>query len=256
MRFTSHTIHRIPRFLVASVVMTMLLAWGFPVDARSTVDTKFYFTKSVMQRYGKTLTSSEGDFRVGIRPGIFDDPAWVKIKLADPELAQLPENFLLVSSHIYEYGVSVPEPDETTKSIWLSMDFDSKTKNRRRPYVWDRGKQTWHELPGKRVEGESTYQFELRFPWATVAILEDTSRLEGPEKIDASRLPATGFQAYSILDVESGRVLEHMNGTRIKHPASLTKIMTAMVMLDQDLRMSSVLTYAASDNAEGGKLLV
>ena len=245
------------RILFAFLAVVAVVGFAQPVDAKETLDSQEYMGSVKMERYGATVESSAGVFRVGIRPGIFEDAAWVKIKTVGETDTPVPEYMSVVSDAIYSYDVRVPNPTVTRETIWLSLDYDSDTNYRRRPYAWDRESQTWWEVPSRTVRGEDTFQFELPFPWSIVAVLEDTRTTDVPQKISGSvALPSTSFQAYAIMDGRTGEILESQNGDVQKYPASLTKLMTAMVMLDQDLDMQEVLTYTAEDEANGARLRI
>lgn len=244
------------KILLMLVIVTGLIGGAGAVNAQSPLDHKDYMDAVMMRRYGKTITATAGDFRVGIRPGIFDDPAWVKIKLPNTAEHPIPEHMNLVSDRIYEYDIRVPNPTITRDVIWVSVDFESNTNHRRRPYMWSREGGEWRELPSKQVTGQQTFQMGLPFPWAIIAVLEDTTRTDAPTKMVSTAPPQTSFQAYTIMDGRTGVILNQQNGTVQKSPASMTKLMTAMVMLDQKLNMQEVLTYVAEDDASGARLRI
>lgn len=63
-------------------------------------------------------------------------------------------------------------------------------------------------------------------------------------------------RAYVAMNADTGEIISAKNGDQ-KYPlASLTKLMTALVFLDQKVDWNKEVTYEADDNADGAKLYI
>lgn len=92
---------------------------------------------------------------------------------------------------------------------------------------------TWHALPTARYASPSVI---------------------APQKKNAEEVGVlTTGRAAVLLDVKSGTVLYERNADAVHPIASLTKLMTAMVILDEHLPMDEMITIAPEDEAKEGK---
>ena len=69
-------------------------------------------------------------------------------------------------------------------------------------------------------------------------------------------VPSVSAHAYSILDRKTGMVLAQKNSTDVWPIASLTKLMTASVVLDRPISLSSLHSIEAEDEVGGARLSV
>ncbi len=62
--------------------------------------------------------------------------------------------------------------------------------------------------------------------------------------------------AYVAIQQQTGTIVVAKNAQAVRSLASMTKLMTAMVVLDTHPDMNSVMTYTEDDNADGAKLYI
>jgi len=97
-----------------------------------------------------------------------------------------------------------------------------------------------------QVLGESVTK-EKASPTTTKA-----QTLVGNKVVDSS----IRARAYVAMNADTGEIISAKNGDQ-KYPlASLTKLMTALVVLDHNPDWSKLVTYEPDDNAEGAKLFI
>jgi D-alanyl-D-alanine endopeptidase (penicillin-binding protein 7) len=67
---------------------------------------------------------------------------------------------------------------------------------------------------------------------------------------DGVAAPTVQASGYLVLDQNTGAVLASKNADTVRPIASITKLMTGMVFLDQKRNLNSVVTYSSKDTAE------
>jgi D-alanyl-D-alanine endopeptidase (penicillin-binding protein 7) len=78
-----------------------------------------------------------------------------------------------------------------------------------------------------------------------------------PVRVDSTEIEsAIGSQAYVVMDRSTGKILTVKNENKVWPIASLTKLMTADVVLDAGVSMSALADILASDDVGGAKLWV
>jgi serine-type D-Ala-D-Ala endopeptidase (penicillin-binding protein 7) len=79
----------------------------------------------------------------------------------------------------------------------------------------------------------------------------------GPRvKLTSSSVPDISAMSGAIYDVESGRYLFNKNSDQQRPIASITKLMTAMVFLDQKIDWNMVYEIRKDDKVVGGKIIL
>lgn len=218
-----------------------------------TLNNEIYLNQEAMQNSGYTLASQDGSFRVGVRPGIFSEGAWVKIKTVSENELPLPENKNLVSP-IYVYLVTMKEPRVLDQVIFVSQQYSSDTNNKKRIHFWNQIDEEWTEVPSKTDTENSLSTIGLPFPWSIVAVFEDPNATDEPQKITDSTGPSLQSEAAIVMDSRTGKILYDHNADKVWWLASLTKLMTAIVFLETDPDFDWVITYSTADSEIGAKL--
>ncbi len=78
-----------------------------------------------------------------------------------------------------------------------------------------------------------------------------------PVRVDAAEIEASiESMGYVVMDRSTGKILTVKNENKVWPIASLTKLMTAQVVLDHEVAMSSVADVRAVDDVGGAKLYV
>ncbi|OYD54048.1 D-alanyl-D-alanine endopeptidase [Thauera propionica] len=81
----------------------------------------------------------------------------------------------------------------------------------------------------------------------TALIAPDTEAADVPLALDANGLPELGSSAFYIVNPANGEVLLERNASAVVPIASITKLMTAMVVLDAGQSLSEPLTISSGD---------
>ena len=237
--------------LVIALLMTGFL---FVKDVNAeTLDQAVHLDQQAMAQTGYTITSGSQDLSVGIRPGIFNEAAWVKIKNVSQDEVVLPEGKNLVSP-IYVYDIRVSNPQVLDQVVFVSLNYSSETNNKKRIHFWDQIGQQWIEVPSKTEAATSLSKIGLPFPWSMVAVFEDPDTTDEPQKITSSAGPTLQSEAAIVMDARTGAVLYQDDSDKVWWIASLTKLMTAIVFLETDPDFDQVITYSIADSEIGAKL--
>ncbi|MDP1709446.1 MAG: serine hydrolase [Candidatus Komeilibacteria bacterium] len=78
-----------------------------------------------------------------------------------------------------------------------------------------------------------------------------------PKKIDVLSLgPRLAAASAVVVDASSGAILFEKNAAAVRPLASLTKLMTALVFLESNPKLSQVATMAKDDDREGGRTFI
>lgn len=85
-------------------------------------------------------------------------------------------------------------------------------------------------LPGQNYY--STLQLEYQPPLVRASEFDDFSPSKYPKKITSEPAPYTSAESVVVIDQESGATLYEINPNKRLYPASITKLMTALVALD------------------------
>lgn len=94
---------------------------------------------------------------------------------------------------------------------------------------------------------------EEAIPKKTVATIKTKKEIIPTLKVTATNkksVPVVSATAYQIIDVGSKSVLAEFNADQPRSIASITKLMTVMVVIDQGWNLKKVVTYTTKDNAE------
>ncbi len=227
-----------------------------PVFAQElSVDTSIALDESTIITKGYSVQSSNGDFLIGIAPGIFTESTVVEIKNADTERTAVPEHLQKISE-TYIYNIRMTTPKVSVRPLWLRLRYTSDSSFRKRPYFWNRTTTEWQELPARLDAVNHTLTFAIHFPYTQVAVFEDTLRTDAPVNITASPPPGIQSGIALVVDNRTGNVLYEKNADKEWWPASLTKLMTALVFLETKPDLQKVVSYDVADNAIGSKLYV
>lgn len=106
----------------------------------------------------------------------------------------------------------------------------------------------------------------LIFIFVTVAVLGASSFVStapfaraadaAPTLIPTSgtKVPGVSAQSYIALDAATGSVLYSYNADNLWRPASLTKLLAALVVLDEKVKMTSLVSMKTADEVGGSRL--
>jgi len=240
--------------LIVFVTGTLFLLFSFPVDAAETLNRARYVDEATMA-VGYTVPSRSYDFLVGIRGGIFDEGAWVKIKETDFLDRELPSTKEAISP-AYVYDIRVQNPQVLDKPVFISLKFTSENNFKKRINFWNRVTNEWQPIPTEVDYENNIAKAAIHFPWSIVAVFETTDVLDEPVKITDNADPSIQAETAIAIDARTGKVLYELNADKEWWIASLTKMMTALVFLETDPDFDEVVAYSSEDDTYGGRLYV
>ncbi|MBI2426798.1 MAG: D-alanyl-D-alanine carboxypeptidase [Candidatus Kerfeldbacteria bacterium] len=219
-----------------------------------TLNRQVRFSEEAAAR-GYTVESREKDFALGVRGGIYRGTGSVKIKEpASDELPAAPAGKKFVSP-AYHYGVYLENVGITEKPLWISLEFASDTSLPKRVAFYNKIAQRWDEVPTTIDWTNNRARAALHFSFAMVAVLEpDGSGREPVLRASAAAAPEVDATAAIVVDSRTGKILYEKNADKEWWLASLTKLMTADVFLEQHPSLSDRITYETQDKTIGARL--
>lgn len=203
---------------------------------------------------GYTVDLLDQGFRVGIFPNVFKEESSIKLeKLDENELENTPEGKSLISD-LYLYDISMDRPYVLDDPITLILNYESDSVYKKEVHFYNREINRWQAIPTQVNSENSQAQAHIHFPYSKVAVFEDQNYSEGPEKITDSY--GVGLDALSavLVDDKSGKVLFEKNASQKLPLASLTKVMTATIFLENNPGMDHEIMISSYDNAVGAHI--
>lgn len=174
-------------------------------------------------------------------PNVLSDAAWVKVrKLAQGEF-ETPTNQRLASD-IFQYDIRVPNPTVLEKPIALSLQYDSAYDDVEFKF-FNRVTNQWQTIPANFDTQNHTVKTYIHFPFSQVAVFASS-----PD------LPSITSESAIVVDKETNQVLYEKNADEIRSIASLTKLMNALVFLDNNPGWDQVVELQSDDMTIGAKL--
>ncbi|MBU0613543.1 serine hydrolase, partial [Patescibacteria group bacterium] len=240
--------------LTIFVAEILFLLFSNPADAAETLNRARYVDEATMA-VGYTVPSKHYDFLVGIRGGIFEEGAWVKIKETSIAVNEIPSTKEIISP-TYVYDIRVQDPQVLENPVFISLEFESENNYKKRIHFWNRVTSEWQAIPTQIDYENNIAKAAIHFPWSIVAVFETTGVLDEPVKITGAGDPSIQAETAIAIDERTGKVLYELNADKEWWIASLTKMMTALVFLETEPDFDEVFAYSSEDNAIGGKLYV
>lgn len=111
-------------------------------------------------------------------------------------------------------------------------------------------------------ETSGTYREQFRMAvedtaWIVGGVVNMTITVVSPEHASQASVSAIGAKAYLVMDAKTGEVLKEKNADEVRSIASLTKLMTSMVALeDVHVNQNMPVSLLASDEVGGARLRV
>lgn len=200
----------------------------------------------------KGYTNSLGRLSVGIQPDTFSEAAGFLIRRRKA-YADIPEYLKLVSP-VYVYNIDFPNVGYFDKPLWLSYLYKKDPKKQRSFYYYD-GISEWKKLPTTLDITNNQIRAAWHFPYSIVAVMDDTRYKIGP-------MPTESFSDFGSLDAVSaiaidditGNVLYEQNADTPRSMASLTKLMTAYVLFQNNVDLDREVVYHARYDQDGARL--
>lgn len=235
----------LPFILTSLFLIPVLVAAKQPVT-KITLD-------DATRQSGYTLV--RGKLDLGIQPASLTtaSKAWVRTVKSPPAL---PDN-LLALSKVYSFTVQ----DETT-AITSPLQFQYHLKGKKYRYDrffyhYDPTAASWIKLDSVLHHSEQTVTTSWGALHAEIVVAADLNDPFGPTKTsDFTDFGSIAAAAAIAIDESTGDVLYSHNMDAQRSMASMTKLMTAYVLFQNNIDLSAVATYHSSYDQEGGSLHV
>src|SRR3990167_402153 len=239
--------------IVGSFCVLSFLVSAPAVHAEQTVES-IRLDRNTLQR-GYTVTN--GDLQVGIGAQLFEaEESFVKIKTLDEgDFPGAPEGMTLVSEP-YVYMITMPQSQYLDKPVFLGVDVASENNFAKKMYFYNRRTGVWHPLPSGYDAVRKRMYAPIYFPVALVAVFETDGVAEGPALRAGAEWSAFDARLAVAVDAKTGSVIYGKNENDVWPIASLTKLVTAMVLLDQGLDFDAEVVYDGSCDRNGARLRV
>lgn len=245
--------------LVRGVVFFTLLIFANQVLATTPdttqniqLGTKIHLDDATMSR-GYTITHE--DMSVGIQPNTFTEAAgvWVHQKQTYPDLPE----YLEVVSSVYVYQIDVTEQAYVSQPIWLSYSYAADPEHRRSLYYYDGRLNEWVPLPTSLDTVNNHVRAAWHFPYSIIVVADDTRYGLGPIQRDTyAAFGDIAAESAIAIDEATGEELYGKNVDTKRSIASLTKLMTAYVLLENEVDLDAVVTYHSRYDQIGARLYV
>lgn len=125
---------------------------------------------------GYTVSSSDENFFVGIRPEVLAQETRVVIKQYDRSQFIFPEGFTAISD-VYEFDIFNKQAFQNHKPLLLRFVTSEATNNFKRIFFYNGVKDQWQELPSY-ADGLTAVKSVIHLPYAKLVILKDNNMME------------------------------------------------------------------------------
>jgi len=238
-------------------IKNLLLMFGgilllFPFVSKAEVITRRVHLDAETIAKGYTVDIlANRDFRVGIFPNVFKEESSIKLeKLDENEIENIPEGKSLVSD-LYLYDISMDKPYVLDDPIILALKYESDSIYKKEVHFYNRVTSKWQAIPTQIDYENKEARAYIHFPYSKVAVLEDQNYSIGPTKIeDNSNIGIDGLSAV-LVDEKSGKILFEKNANQKLPLASLTKVMTAIIFLENNPGFDYEIIISPYDSAIG-----
>ena len=223
-----------------------------PLKAETILYSVFLDSSTLAQGYALEYA----DVTIDIPPGIFTEALEAKIKRpSEKDIPPFPAHKTLVSE-VYIYDISMQSPQILKKPVGVTLGVQSNTSAMKRLYFFDRNVSQWVSMPSKFNSTTHSIHSSLPFPYSLIAVFEDAQTSGAPALEKDALWSQYDSAAFSVLDRRTKRVLYEKQSYVVRPMASLTKLMTALVALEQGFDFKQVATYDASCDRIGSRLNV
>lgn len=177
----------------------------------------------------------------------------IKFKKLAKEEHKIPTGYKAISN-IYRYEISNETDDFVLLGkVKILLKFNSKTFNKKGVFYWDFDENRWNELKSKINDSKDLAIIKTDIEDLDIVVLEKNSKssiVEPAKKIGVSDLDIYSLGGV-LMDVKSGKIMYCKDCDRKLTLASMTKIMTANIVLESGLDLNKIYTYQPWDNADG-----
>lgn len=198
---------------------------------------------------GPGYTITKKGINLGIPGNVFSEGADVVIKSSD---LAAPTGWEFLKGPL-TYDIRVSDPQVTENPLWLSFNTQGYSTNKLvRVGFFNRISNSWVMIPTIRIpSGE--FRSAIHFPYTTIALFEHETEKNIPKQLSPDPyLP--DVMAAAVTDRASGNIIWEKNGDEVRSLASITKLMSALVVLHSNPEWDRVVEWKTEYDREGSAL--
>lgn len=233
------------RLIYILLIGVLVGLFAFPTSAQTLK--RQYLDETTLSERGFTI--SQKDFYLGIPPGRFHEGAWVVLKSSD---LTPPRGWKFLDGPVI-YDIQVKKQQFLESPLWLGFDRNGYSTDKKVAVAFFNGVTgEWQFIPSNRIPS-GTFRAALHFPYAAIALLEHKTELAAPQQIAPDPYLPDVISA-AVSHRSSGSILYGKSQRQVRSIASITKLMTALVVLDQKPDWDRLITYSSTYDREGASL--
>ncbi len=200
---------------------------------------------------GYRVASADGRLSITLRPKAVKKPTRITVDMITSQ-ADAQERFpidssLEFASDVYVYDASGILPSDMRQPFLLEIKPENITPWTSL-YFFDRGQKRWKRLSSRPVSVD-TLSASSPLPFAPIAALQKKKNIGG------ANVSALLGHAKAVLIIDNRNAILIAKQARLQMPpASITKLMTALVFLEHNPGWKKKMTIVPSDDAEPARI--
>lgn len=187
---------------------------------------------------------------LAIEPNFLENAGRVKLEKYLNELPA-PKNVKSISD-IYVYNITQPTPRIFDEPLTVRLNFNSQSYDNKQIHVWHREKQIWQPIPTAVNEEAGYARAYIHFPFSIIGVFEGLGG--NIKKTQNYTHKNFGAPAMIAIDAKSGTLLYQKNASQQRSMASLTKLMTAYIFLQNNPGWDKEIIIQPGDNIGGASV--
>lgn len=245
---------------ILALTIFVRMAYGYHVKSKLTIEPVFVSEPQPLQthidfdrqatRQHQKVTLPDSSFQIDLPANTFAGTGTVRLsRMVAKEMPQLPPDKTLVSS-VYHYVLDDVPNGRTPQFFQLCLNRSDLIVSKKSTsiYLYEAEKNTWSPLLTVNERLPNIETAKTRRAQGVVAIFAD--KITGGETLKRQiRVPA-----FLVVDATTGDVLLERNSTIPRPLASLTKLMTASVFLDNLPDWDNRVMIQSEDRTSGSRI--
>lgn len=240
---------------VSYKILLIALSLSLPIHFVLAQDALIVKTNLVGEARTAGYTFNLAKLAIGVPGGAISTDARVWLR-AKKKPTNFPEYLKLVGK-VHAFNIKASTPVTLTQPLWLARQLKHVPYYQRSFYYYDRQAASWVKLPTNYDTATKQLRTTINLASFEVAVFDDTRYQFGP-------VPQSNFVAFGdinavaaiAIDDSTGVTLYEKNTDTVRSIASLTKLMTAYVLLQNNVSFDRVVTYHSQYDRIGGGLHV
>lgn len=228
----------IEHWIIIIAIFTLVFGLYQATDARTLDAVNIDFNSATL---AKGYTARDEGAAIVIEPNQFCAPLRLNLtEVNNDEL--LPDSWRAVSD-FFLYDIDGQAPGLLKKPIKIVLKYESNSAGRKALFFFDEKQRRWRELASSVDDKNKTVWAKSPFPYAKIAVFE-----ESPQDLTA--------RAALVIDKKTGKILFKKNAEEVRPLASLTKLVFALVFLENNPGWEEAIEIKKSDYVGGAALWV